>query len=97
MLPSPCVWVFNGSGGRFPGGVFSDIEKARAWIAAHGLTGVLTSYPLDEGCFDWAVANGCANLSAAGLRSKAADPGFIGSFSSAFQEHVHFEDGRPSS
>jgi hypothetical protein len=48
-------WVFNGGGGRFPSGVFSTREKAEAWINQHGLSGVLTKYPLDEGAWDWAI------------------------------------------
>lgn len=51
------VWVFNG-GGRFPSGVFSTREKAEAWINKHGLTGVLTKYPLDEGAWGWAIREG---------------------------------------
>ena len=52
------VWVFNGSKGKFPGGVFSRLEIAEQWIHKNQLTGVLTCYPLDVGNFEWANDNG---------------------------------------
>jgi hypothetical protein len=83
----------DGSGGRFPGGVFTSVALAEEWIRSNGLTGVLTEYPLDVGCFDWALANGWVGLSAEKLQRKAPDPSFIGSFSTASQEHFHYEGG----
>ncbi len=35
MLPDRHIWVFNGIGGRFPGGVFTSRELAEAWIRRH--------------------------------------------------------------
>ena len=87
------IWVFNG-GRQFPGGLFTTIEKAEAWIARHGLSGVLTRYPVDEGCFDWAVRTGRAGLSEQKLAEKRDDKEFIGGFSSASQEHLHCEAGK---
>jgi len=52
------VWVFHGEGARFASGVFSSKELASAWIARHGLSGLLTVYPLDEGAYQWAVNSG---------------------------------------
>lgn len=91
-VPDPHVWVFNG-GRQFPGGIFTSVEKAEAWIRQHSLSGVLTAYPVDEGCFDWAVRCGVTNLSAEKLPAKRRDPEFIGGFSTASQEHFHYEDG----
>ena len=96
MLPKSHVWIFSGAGGRFPGGVFSDLGKASAWIAQNKLTGVLTVYPLDEGCFDWALTNDCTNLSVSKQSVKAVDPAFVGSFTTASQEHYHFKNGHRS-
>jgi hypothetical protein len=93
MLPKFHVWVFNGSSARFPSGVFSDLEAAKGWISRNRLTGVLTAYPMNEGVFDWAIANDCTNLSPAKVQVKASDPNFVGSFTSASQEHFHFEAG----
>ncbi len=93
VLPEQHVWVFNG-GRRFPGGVFTTVDLAEAWISRHRLTGVLTAYPLDEGCFDWAVRQGVTNLKAEKLPAKSQDPSFIGGFSTASQEHFHYADGK---
>jgi hypothetical protein len=95
MLPTNHVWVFNGAGsGRFPGGVFTTVENAERWIAKNKLTGVLTAYPVDQGSLDWALSNDCTGLSEAKLPSKRNDPAFVGSFFSAAQEHLHYEEGR---
>ena len=94
MRPEPCVWVFNGEGGQFPGGVFSTRERAEAWVRARRLSGVLTAYPLDEGCFDWALRAGAVTGRA---RERGGDAAFVGSFSSAVQEHYHYEDGADQS
>jgi hypothetical protein len=90
MLQEKYVWVFNGAGGRFPGGIFTSRELAEEWIRARRLTGVLTKYPLDEGCFDWAVRN---DLISRRAREHGGEAAFVGSFSSASQEHIHYEDG----
>ena len=52
------VWVFVGEGARFPSGVFASVVEAEAWIGLHGLTGVLTEYPVGEGVYDVAVQAG---------------------------------------
>lgn len=51
------IWCFNRLS-QFPGGLFDELEKARASIALHRLSGVLTAYPLNSGVFDWAVEQG---------------------------------------
>ena len=61
MIPERHIWIFTG-GGQFPGGVFSTIERAEAWIERNRRSGMLTAYPIDQGCFDWAVENNCTNL-----------------------------------
>ena len=93
MTPDPCVWVFHGAGRQVSGGVFSSRERAEAWIQARRLTGVLTAYPLDEGCFDWALRVGAVTGRA---RERGDDPAFVGGFASAVQEHYHYEDGAPA-
>lgn len=87
------VWIFNGAKGRYPGGAFTDRRIAEAWIRTHELSGVLTWYPLDVGCLEWAVAHGCTNISPSKLPGKLKDPEFIGSFSSASQPHYHYLNG----
>jgi len=93
MLSRRQVWVFNGGKGRFPGAIFEELDLAETWIRKHRLSGVLTAYPLNEGCFEWAIANNCTNLSPEKLAAKGTDSDFIGAFTSASQEHFHYEDG----
>lgn len=83
------VWVFNGANSRFPSGVFSQREKAEAWIAENRLTGVLTKYPLDVGVYEWAIRSGFFQPK----KPKHKSSQFIQGFSSAHQEHYHYEDG----
>jgi hypothetical protein len=82
-------WVFTGAGGRFASGVFASVEKADAWVARHKLTGTLTACPLDVGVWDWPVAAG----KFVPKKPDHSGPAFVGSFSSAAQEHFHYEDG----
>lgn len=83
------VWVFNGAGGRFPSGVFEDKTAAIGWISQNRLSGVLTQYPVNMGVYDWAVNLGIFNP----RKENQKTPEFIGSFTTASQEHFHFEDG----
>jgi hypothetical protein len=91
MTPERHVWVFSGEGGHFPGGVFSSRERAEEWIRSRKLSGVLTAYPLDEGCFDWALRQ---DLVTGRARERGGDSAFVGSFSSASQDHFHYQDGQ---
>ena len=88
--PLDSVWVFNGTGARLPSAVFSSKEVASRWIEQHGLSGLLTSYPLDESMYDWAVRTG--NFTP--KRETHASAAFIQSFTSAARDHVHFENGK---
>jgi hypothetical protein len=84
------VWVFNGNKGNFPGGVFSKKEIADAWIGKYRLSGTLTKYPVDEGVYDWSLANGSFKIK----KEDQTKPEFIQRFSSASQEHYHYIDGK---
>jgi hypothetical protein len=86
------VWIFKGQKAQFPSGAFSSREAAERWIHQHRLSGTLTVYPLDVGVYDWAVAAGHF----APKRDDQRAPEFIQGFSSASQEHYHYEDGRTS-
>jgi hypothetical protein len=84
------VWVFNGEGSPFPAAVFSSRDKAEAWIAEHALSGCLTKYPLDVAVYDWVISQGLWSPREPYQR----EPAFIQRFSSAYQEHYHYEAGR---
>jgi hypothetical protein len=81
------VWVFKAERATFPCGVFTGFRTADAWIAKHRLTGVLTQYPLNEGVYDWATANGLFR------HTKPPTPEFVGAFTSHYQKHYHYESG----
>jgi hypothetical protein len=81
------VWVFNGNGNAFPSGVFTTRERAEAWIAANGLGGMLTKYPLDLSVYEFAIENGWFTPS----RDDHRSPAFIQRFTSASQEHYHYD------
>jgi hypothetical protein len=82
--------VFTGIESRgFPGAVFLDRDKAEAWIRKHRLWGTLTLYPVDIGNYEDAVARGWFEP----LKPHEFSSEFIGSFSTAHQEHYHYEDG----
>ena len=83
------VWVFNGFNSRFPSGIFSDREKAEVWIKSHNLTGVLTLYPLDQGLYEWAIKKEFFIVS----KEVEKTPEFVQKFTSASQEHYHYENG----
>lgn len=83
------VWVFNGSRSRFPSSVFSSKALADTWITKNRLSGVLTRYPLDMSAYDWAVSRGLFTPS----KEEHHEPDFIGKFTTASQEHYHYEDG----
>jgi hypothetical protein len=79
------------AGAQFPGGAFSSRERAEAWIAERRLSGMLTAYPLDEGAFDWALRVGAVTGRA---RERGNESQFVGGFTSAVQEHYHYDDGK---
>jgi hypothetical protein len=83
------VWVFNGNNNHFPSGVFTDQKLAEEWIEKNKLTGTLTAYPLNQGIYDWAIERGYFKPK----RGDQTTPSFIGNFSSAYQNHHHYEDG----
>lgn len=83
------VWVFNGAGSRFPAAIFEHRPEAEQWIKENKLTGVLTKYPVGISAYEWAIESGNFRVKT----EKDRSPEFIQKFSSAAQEHLHFEDG----
>lgn len=83
------VWVFNGAEGRFPSAIFEERADAEKWIERNALSGVLTKYPVGVSVYEWAMENGHFRVK----NEKEKSPAFIQKFSSAAQEHIHFENG----
>jgi hypothetical protein len=84
------VWVFNGFHSHFPSGLFIDRSQAEDWITANSLTGTLTLYPVGVGVYEWAIANKLFTPK----KEAQTTALFIDKFSSASQEHYHYEDGK---
>jgi hypothetical protein len=88
-IANESVWVFCGSRAAFPAGVFRTKDEAEVWIRNNRLTGTLTQYPVGVGVYDWAVQQGFFKPK----KPEHALPQFIQSFSSASQDHDHYENG----
>jgi 8-oxo-dGTP diphosphatase len=52
------VWIFHGDGCPYASGVFHSRADALAWVAKHGLTGIVARYEVGDGCYDLAVRQG---------------------------------------
>lgn len=83
------VFVFSGDKNHLPSAVFSTEETARKWIRENSLSGTLTEYPIDDPIYDWAIRGG--HFEPRSNDQRSAD--FIANFSSAHQNHFHFEEG----
>ena len=93
-IPANNIGVFVGSGSRFPSGIFSSKKLAQEWISRYKLTGTLTIIPVDEGVFDWALANDMLNLKKEKIPEKSLDPRFVADCLPASLEHYHFNNGK---
>lgn len=88
-MPTQAVWVFNGDNGRFPAAIFAERDLAEQWIIKHALSGVLTKYPINLSIHEWAMSEGFFRPT----KPEHYSPSFIQRFSSASQEHYHYEEG----
>jgi hypothetical protein len=86
----PHVWVFHGEEARFASGVFENREAALQWVARHRLTGIVTEYPIGDGCYDVALAQGRFHPT----KPHHGTPPHVAGFSPA-GPHVHVRDGYP--
>ncbi len=80
------MWVLN-CGENFPAGIFETKEKAEEFIEKYGLSGTLTKYPVNKIVYDWAIENEYFKPKSEWHK----ESGFIGTFSSAHQEHYHYD------
>ncbi len=93
-LPTDCkkmneVWIFNGRDAKFPSAVFIEKKDAEKWISQHHLSGILTKYPVNISVYDWALETKNFKIKT----DKDCSREFIQKFSSAAQEHSHYENG----
>ena len=90
MNKSNQVYVFNAHQAGFASAVFSTYKQAEGWIQRNYLSGILTEYPLNQSCYDWAKLQGHFKERSAIDRS----PIFIAKFISAYQKIWHFLHGQ---
>jgi len=86
------IWIFKGVQ-RYPGfpsGIFLSLGSAEQWIKKYKLTGTLTKYPVETGIYDWAIEQGYFIPQ----KDEHRQASFIANFSSASQEHYHYDEGR---
>lgn len=86
------VYVFHGESARFCSAVFDDLAKAENWIKEFSLSGMLTVYPLNKSAYEWAIDKKYFTPK----KEHQSSSKFIGSFTSASQEHYHYENGQNS-
>lgn len=84
------VWIFHGDGASFASAVFSSEAEGRAWAQRHLVSGVLTEYPVGDGCYDVAVREGRFRPS----KDHHGSPRHVAGFSPGLR-HVHLREGRP--
>ncbi|AYA02628.1 hypothetical protein BEN74_07015 [Acinetobacter sp. WCHAc010034] len=90
MNRSNQVYIFNAHKSGFASAVFSSYRQAEGWIKRNYLSGILTEYPLNQSCYDWAKAHGHFKERSAIDRA----PIFIAKFVSAYQKNWHFSHGQ---
>jgi hypothetical protein len=81
------VWVFHGAGGRFTSGVFYSQSQAKEFINRYRLTGILTKYPVGISAYDWAIQEKAFQPK----KPEHYEAGFIQRFTTASQEHYHYD------
>lgn len=81
------LFVFHGEGAKFASGVYDSLEGAKRSIASHKMSGILTCYPVNETAYDYAVRNEFFQPKPTQSES------FVQRFTSASQEHYHFQNG----
>jgi len=82
--------MFHGDSSRHASAVFRSEIDARTWIEQHAVSGLLTEYPVGDGCYDIAVREG--HFSASRAHHGTSD--HVAGFSPGWTRHVHFENGR---
>lgn len=83
------VWIFHGDDARHAAGVFAELDDALAWAARHSVSGLITNYPIGDGCYDIALKLGRFSPS----RPHHGTPTHVAGFSPGWTHHVHVADG----
>ncbi len=87
------VWIFHGDGARLAAAVFATESDAMEWAERHQVSGIVTEYPVGDGCYDIAIQRGAFTPS----KPHHFTPEHVASFSPGWTRHVHLVHGRPAS
>ena len=89
------VWIFKGPKRfpAFPSAVFLSLALGEEWVSKNAASGTFTRYPVNTGVYQWAIDN---NLFKA-KKEEHRQPNFIENFTTAYQEHYHYENGQLTS
>lgn len=82
------IWIFHGQGAQFSSGVFISKVLAEESIVKYQLSGMLTEYPIDILCYDFAIENDYFTPS----KPHHYEAKTIQRFSPPL-EHYHYENG----
>jgi hypothetical protein len=83
------VWVFHGSHAKFASGVYDNELDAMEGVERHQLSGVVAEYPVGNGAYDLALAEGRFHPS----KPHQGSPEPVASFSPGFG-HRHVTAGK---
>ncbi len=86
------VWIFHGEDARFASAVFTTEADALSWAARHRVSGIVTEYPVGNGCYDIAVERGSFTPS----KPHHGSASHVAAFSPGWTRHVHLVDGLPN-
>lgn len=87
--PMATVWIFHGEGAPFASGVFRSERDGLRWATKWGVTGILTEYPVGDGCYDIAVRDGHFRPT----KPHHGTSDHVGKFSPGWTRHVHIDPG----
>jgi hypothetical protein len=82
------VWVFHGERAQFTSAIFTSFNLANIWIKNNKVSGILTEYPVNISCFEWAIENKYYIAKENDKRSNK-----IQKFTSHAQKHFHYYNG----
>ncbi|WP_343300277.1 DUF7710 domain-containing protein [Cellulomonas sp. P4] len=91
MSDHPVVGVFHGEGAQVASAVFRTQAEGLVWAAKHSAPGILTEYPVGDGCYGIAVAQG----SLTSTRPRHGSPEHVAGFSPGWTQHTHITAGTP--
>ena len=86
---NPTVWIVHGENARFASGVFDREEDGLARARKHGVSGILTEYPVGDGCYDLAIAGQHFRPS----RPHHGTSEHVAAFSPGWTKHRHIVGG----